>query len=129
MASVTPRLMRGAPLLVLLFLGFLVLASRADAYIYWTNQGATPAGAGIGRANTDGSGVNQHFINDPTGGPCLLALNDTNLFWTNQTGNASVARANIDGTGVNPSLFSANTPCGIDVNSSFIYYSNNTTIG
>jgi virginiamycin B lyase len=107
----------------------LALAPRADAYLYWTNQGANPGGAGIGRANTDGTDVNQHFIADPTGGPCMLAVNDTNLFWTNQTRDESVARANLDGTGFTHSLFSADTPCGIAVNSSFIYYSNDTTIG
>jgi hypothetical protein len=119
---------------IVLFAGallFLVLAvaARADTYVYWTNQGFTPSDAGIGRANTDGTGVNQHFIADPTGGPCLLAVNDTNLFWTNQTGDQTVARANLDGTGFIHSLFPANVPCGIAVNSSYIYYSNNTTIG
>jgi hypothetical protein len=36
----------------------LAVAARADAFVYWAN---TNAGT-IGRANLDGTGVNQNFI-------------------------------------------------------------------
>jgi len=39
-------------------LGALELAARADAFVYWANFDSGT----IGRANLDGSGVNQSFI-------------------------------------------------------------------
>ncbi|MGH2989929.1 MAG: hypothetical protein ACRDMA_08700, partial [Solirubrobacterales bacterium] len=59
--------------LALLLAGIVVVslasASRAEAFIYWTNN-AQSEGTTIGRASNDGSGVDQSFIaglNDPTG--------------------------------------------------------------
>ena len=64
----------------------LALAPRADAYMYWTNGGTpgTDPDTKIGRANNDGTNVNQSFIRNAGPGPCLIAANDTHLFRSNQ---------------------------------------------
>jgi uncharacterized membrane protein (UPF0127 family) len=52
----------------------LIVAPRADAFVYWTNGSPTSSGLSIGRANLDGSGANQNFIQftfAPTGGDPL----------------------------------------------------------
>jgi hypothetical protein len=67
---------RALRLPVVLFAGLLLvalaLASRADAFVYWANWGAS-TGSTIGRANLDGSGANQNFITG-AGGPCGVAV-------------------------------------------------------
>src|SRR3954447_14063359 len=58
-------LRRAALGLAALLVATLALAARADAFVYWTNFNGT-----IGRANLDGTGVDQSFITGasrPTG--------------------------------------------------------------
>ena len=77
----------------------LVIAPRADAYVYWTNPGA------IGRADLDGSGVDQSFVPDV---PCCLsdvAVDADHLYWSHSyQGTSAIGRANLDGTGVDQSF-------------------------
>ena len=54
---------RAALVLATLAVATLALAARADAFVYWANQGTDA----IGRANLDGTGANQSFITDATG--------------------------------------------------------------
>ncbi len=49
-----------------LFLLPLALAPRAEAYVYWSNTAFDPGASAIGRANLDGTGVNQSFITGAT---------------------------------------------------------------
>jgi virginiamycin B lyase len=64
-------------------------------YIYWTDE----KGNEIGRANLDGTGVNQKFI---TGAhfPDSIAAGPQYLYWTNQNSHA-IGRAKLNGTEVN----------------------------
>jgi len=58
-----------------------------DTYVYWSNFG----GNTIGRANLDGTGVNQSFItgaNHPVG----ISADDTHIYWANQGSNKSAGR-------------------------------------
>jgi hypothetical protein len=58
-----------------------VLATRADAFIYWSNSDPTTGGPSIGRANTDGSAPNNAFVhtnNIPQG----VAVDSDHLYWT-----------------------------------------------
>src|SRR5919201_4463873 len=85
----------------LLLLGSLLLsaiafAPRAEALIYWANSDG--GGGTIGRANLDGTGVNQSFITGASH-PCGVAVNSSHVFWGNDSG-SSVGRANLSGTGV-----------------------------
>jgi len=101
----------------------LVLAPAAGAYVYWTNTNGT-----IGRAELDGSGVDQAFITGPTS-PFGVAIDSKHVYWTDDTENA-IGRANIDGTGIDEGFITATVPRGLAVDSKHIYWTNNTgTIG
>src|SRR6185436_17721409 len=87
-----------------------VLATRADAFIYWTSTGAGGARS-IGRANTDGSDPNNTFLNGSNanqswltvgGNPEGLALDGHHIYWTNagNAGQSTIGRADINGGNV-----------------------------
>lgn len=101
-----------AVLSVLLLVAF---ASQAQAYVYWTNANGT-----IGRANLDGTGVNQAFITGPTG-PFAIAVDATHVYWADQDANA-IGRANIDGTNVDEDFISTVFPQGVAVDGSHVYW-------
>ncbi len=95
-------------------------------HIYWANDNDT-----IGRANLDGTGVNQSFI---TAAADLygVAVDDNHIYWANY-GNNTIGRANLDGTGIDQSFI---TVTGgefyqVAVGGSFVYWTNwdNDTIG
>jgi virginiamycin B lyase len=108
----------------------LVLAPSAHAYIYWGNVNNGPGS--IGRANNDGTGVDQNFItglNTSMG----LAVDGSHIYWVNG-GSNTIGRANLDGTGVNQSFITGsavNAPSGVTTDSNFIYWTNagSSTIG
>jgi virginiamycin B lyase len=61
-----------------------------SAHVYWARGEGT-----IGRANLDGTGLDNSFI--PTGGSTYgLAVNATHIFWANLEG--TIGRANLDGS-------------------------------
>ena len=63
-----------------------------------------PAPSGVGRANLDGTGVDQSFITFH-GNPIAVAVDDAHIYWLNTDIRAStIGRANLDGTGVEPSF-------------------------
>ena len=64
-------------------------------YIYWTNE----EGNEIGRANLNGTGVNQRFITGASF-PDAIAAGSRYLYWTNQDSHA-IGRARLNGTDVN----------------------------
>ena len=70
-------------------------------HLYWTRDDgdgfARPASSWIGRANIDGSGVEEHFIY--AGQPVGIAVDDSHIYWTDHA-TYSVGRANLDGTDV-----------------------------
>ena len=96
-----------------------VLAARADAYVYWTNDTGT-----IGRANLDGSNVDQAFITGPAE-PFGVAVDANHVYWADHDQD-SIGRANIDGTSVDEDFIAATNPQGVAVNASHIYWTNDT---
>jgi virginiamycin B lyase len=70
-------------------------ATRAAGHIFWTNSGA------IGRANLDGSDVNQSFIAGSVS-PYAIVADANYIYWVNEgaTG-SSIGRAKLDGSDVN----------------------------
>lgn len=94
-----------------------VFAAQAHAYVYWGDPGAGT----IGRANNDGSGATDSFIQ--TGGaPIAVAVNSSYIYWANLTG-GTIGRANINGTEVEPSFISGiSEPGGVAVTSSYIFW-------
>ena len=108
----------GLALVTLAFVS-LAFAGRADAFVYWANS---PGGNGgtIGRANLDGTGVNEGFI---TGGSTAqgMAVDGSYVFWANQ-GSGQIGRANLDGTGVNQSFIGATSPDGVAADGTHVYW-------
>jgi hypothetical protein len=109
-----------------LLVGITVLAcaftSRADAYVYWAN-GAVGSTT-IGRANNDGTGVDNSFI---TGAiePHGVAVDGKHIYWANFLGGGSIGRANLDGTGVDQNFITeATLPWGVAVDGTHIYWAN-----
>ena len=88
-------------------------------HVYWSNYNT----AAIGRANVDGTEVNQSFIGtnfNPEG----MAVDGNHIYWSN-LGSNTIGRANVDGTGVNQSFISgASSPAGVAVDGTHIYWAN-----
>jgi hypothetical protein len=100
------------------------------SYVYW----ASPGTQSIGRANLDGSAVNQRFI---TGVNALGLGVDTldhyykwrHIYWTDPDSNA-IGRAVIDGTLVEPRFITgAADPQGIGVTGVWVFWRNSGSIG
>jgi virginiamycin B lyase len=95
----------------------LALPATAGAFVYWAN------GTTIGRANLDGSGVDQSFITGAAA-PAGVAVDGEHIYWVNTD---SIARANLDGTGVLPNFITgAGAPAGVAVDAQHVYWSNYT---
>ncbi|HTZ65694.1 MAG TPA: hypothetical protein VMB51_16460 [Solirubrobacteraceae bacterium] len=95
------------------------LAAQAGANVYWANHG----GATIGRANLDGSEVDQSFITaaSPTSS---VAVDARHLYWTNYY-EGTIGRANLDGGEVEQSFITgANHPAGVAVDAGHVYWTN-----
>jgi hypothetical protein len=116
-----------AVLASLAFAGFLALAllpPAANAYIYWANSDNRT----IGRANLDGTGVNDSLITAASA-PTGIAVDAGHVYWasTGAIGDTdTIGRADLAGGGVDQSFISgANDPIGVavdgtGVNQSFI---------
>jgi len=72
-----------------------------SSYIYFQNSSS------IGRANLDGSGVNNSFISGPSN-LSGIALNGSNIYWATYQG-SEIGEANLDGSGVNNSFITGIT--------------------
>jgi virginiamycin B lyase len=104
----------------------LLFVGPTEAHVYWTNNADTT----IGRANLDGTGVNQSLV---SGGfnPCGVAVDGANIYWGN-IGAGTIGRANLDGTGADQSFIGgAVGPCGVAVDGAHVYWAdaNGATIG
>jgi hypothetical protein len=101
-------------------------------HVYWGNYGVfTFKSPSIGRANLDGSGVEQTFIS--TGGPvvCGVAVNSQYIYWANTdflANGTTLGRAKLDGSGITTDFISgASGPCGVAVDNMYVYWANNKT--
>jgi virginiamycin B lyase len=106
-------------LIVVALTACFLCAPSAQAFIYWAD---TQHGT-IGRANNDGSGVNDSFITGATS-PDTVAVDSSHIYW----GNAhSIGRAGLDGTGVNQNFVAVSGPgeevTGIAVNGASLFWS------
>jgi virginiamycin B lyase len=100
-------------------------APRADAYVYWANNAI--GSDSIGRANNDGSAVDQDFITGADN-PAGVAVDAGHVYWPNLVANGSgttVGRANIDGSGADQDFITgAAGPNAIAVDGAHVYWSN-----
>jgi hypothetical protein len=72
-------------------------------HIYWANTADGVDADTIGRANLDGSGLDQSFISGATD-PIGVAVDAQHVYWTNGPG--TIGRANLDGSGIDQSFIS-----------------------
>jgi virginiamycin B lyase len=113
-----------ALLLAALLVLTLALVPRAEAFVYWAHS----FGGAIGRANLDGTGVDQSFITG-TGQSWGVAVDDAHVYWSNTTG--TIGRANLDGTRVDQSFISTLTTgftWGVAVDAEHVYWANNPVV-
>jgi hypothetical protein len=83
-------------------------------HIYWGTYFGGGLGAGIGRANLDGTGVEPKFI-DANGNVGGIAIDAEHIYWTD-LGSNRIAQANLNGTGVIGSFISTPvSPVGVAV--------------
>jgi virginiamycin B lyase len=81
----------------------------------------------IGRANLDGTEVNQTFItgaSDPSG----LDVDAEYIYWTNEYGTEAIGRSGLDGTGVDDSFITPMPtvfgPADVAVDADYVYWTN-----
>jgi hypothetical protein len=109
---------RRSLVLVAVAVAALMLAPAADAFIYW----ADTAEQTIGRADNDGSHVNDNFI-QTAALPFQVAVDASHIYWANQNSN-SIGRANIDGSDADNNFITGIVhPSGVAVTGSFVYWS------
>lgn len=129
----------------------------AGSHIYWTSTACwlsprpragncwwSPSSpATIGRANVDGTGVDDQFITGlaiprspafKTADPCGIAVAGKYIYWTNAAEGGKtepIGRANIDGAEVNKHFITGvpNGFCGIAVAGGHIYWTNGRFLG
>jgi virginiamycin B lyase len=92
-----------------------VSASSAQAYVYWAN------GNNIGRANLDGSGVDDAFIAG-AGTSSGLAVDGSHVYWGD---GGAIARSNLNGGDPQPTLITTDTSpfvAAITTDGNYIYW-------
>jgi hypothetical protein len=81
--------------------------------IFWSNSNFDGSDSAIGRANIDGSSINQSFI--PLGGNAVangITLGSSHIYWSSPPvfGTSSIGRANLDGTEAQKSFIRRTAP-------------------
>ena len=99
-------------------------ATTPLGHIYWANA----SGNTIGRADLDGTDVDQSFISGASG-PSDVLVDGQYIYWCNATVctedcacDCSIGRAHLDGTDVNEHFIPADTPYGLAVYGQYIYW-------
>ena len=98
----------------------------SSQYIYFTNFEWQSSGLGtVGRANLNGTGANQTFI-EGASGPADVSVDDDYVYWAN-SGSNSIGRANLDGTAVNQNFITGNgvrSPATLVADENYLYWTN-----
>lgn len=85
-------------------------AEISEKYLFWGGYGDA-----IGRVEVNGSSPEPAFI---TGidRPCDIAINESHIYWSEETPNGRIARAALDGNSVETDIVGAgHFPCGVAV--------------
>jgi hypothetical protein len=117
-------LRRAATALVAVAVAVPLIATRADAYIYWSMSFGTSGGR-IGQAANTGSVLNFTLINPIGGlsGATAIAIDGSHIYWGN--GPNQIGRADLDGNNANPNfvsgIFTANA-LAVDSVNGFLFW-------
>ena len=92
-----------------------------DGHIYWANE----TGNTIGRADADGTNVDQDFIIGATA-PRGVVVDGAHVYWTHDLDGGKIGRAGLDGvTGLNQSFLTVgSSPQGIARDAKRLYWAN-----
>jgi virginiamycin B lyase len=104
---------------LMLSTSFSLGSSQARAALYMGN------GAGIARANLDGTVLEPAFIDASGESDGAIAVDAAHLYWADFYA-GTIGRANLDGTGVEPGFIKLKEgalPSGLAVDSEYIYWS------
>jgi hypothetical protein len=107
-------------------LALIALVAPASADIYWSNQG----GAGIGRAQNDGTGVSEALFPGVSAGVTALTVSGGYVYWGSSA--TTIGRAGVDGSNPKPDYISGTSGIsGLVSDGTYLYWSNSSsgTIG
>ena len=111
-----------------------------DQHVYWVSRfrdnpaeccTPKPGTGSIGRANVDGTGIDEDFITGVSFPLDVMAVDGSHLYWTNLGPDTDfisgpaisrIGRANLDGTGVEENFISENGVAGMAVDASHFYW-------
>jgi len=97
-------------------------AGAADAFVFWANRD----GATIGRAKSNGQGIDQSYVK-ARASVYGVAVDDDHIYWTDRKGGA-IGRASRSGGNVKRKLVTGlSSPHGMAVDSNYIYWANSGT--
>src|SRR3954467_8869992 len=102
----------------------LTFTASADAYIYWANRD----NASIGRARTNGKGIDESYI--ATGASLWgVAVDEDHIYWSDRK-KGRIGRVNRDGTGFDKNFVTGlDPPRSIAVGGGHIYWADKDGIG
>jgi hypothetical protein len=111
----------------------------AEVRLYWGSLDIHGSSTSIERANLNGTGINEHFIEGATN-PSGIAVDGNHIYWTNyghyqSNQGSSIGRANLDGSRANEHFITGSqNACGLAIAAGHIYWGNSgsdngTTIG
>lgn len=108
--------------------------ASSGRYVFWGNSGNSPTTGRVGRANVDGTGVDQSFRNAGTlCGVFAVAANATHVYWMASDCGATrfISRSDTEGgqSASSPLVSGLTGGCGIAIDDNYLYWSAGRFIG
>ena len=97
------------------------------SHIYWTSS---QFGGTIGRANLDGTGVDESLITGVDS--CSVAVDGSHVYWASARSGGEIGRANLNGTSPDHTFIHAGSTvdeCGLAVDAGHIYWASASATG
>jgi hypothetical protein len=112
-----------------------------EEHVYWVSKvaddfGSKPSSGAIGRANLDGTGVDENFITGVSFPSGAVAVDESHLYWTIDWPSGFlydvpdlIGRANLDGTGVEEGFIDAPAVAAVTVDDTHVWWSSSDRFG